>query len=453
MESVMENNNQDNEFLTERLKRRPLNRRKLLWRMLITVLLAILFGVVASATILLLEPIISERMYPEEEPVAERINFPEDIIEEEILPEDMIADERGLFELYQAQEAENSPDVLIVDDDHIREIAAEIVEMSIVGIDEYLAISEALSSISNEARRALVTVTGQTSDVSWINHVFENEGRTTGVIVGATSLEIMVLANLRTIYDADEILLTFINNRQFTANLKQYDSETGLGILTVRPGVLDESTLRQIKVIDLGNSSSVLMASAPVIAIGRVIGNTDSASHGYITSAAAPLYKEDAAYRLLTTDIYGNVNASGILVNMAGQVVGIIDNSFNAPDARNIVSAIGISELKRLIETMCNNMEKPYFGIVGMDVTPEANENWDVPFGVYITEVRLDTPAMDAGLQSGDVIVKMNEVEIRSFYGFAHVLFDTEPGEGIEITAMRQGPEGFVEFECEVIVR
>ena len=449
----MENNNQDNEFLTERLKRRPLNRKKLLWRMLTTVLLAILFGVVASATILLLEPIISERIYPDEEPATELINFPDDIIEEEILPEDMIADERGLFELYQAQEAENSPDVVVVDDDHIREIAAEIVEMSIVGIDEYLAISEALSRISNEARRALVTVTGQTSDVNWINHAFENEGRTNGVIVGATSTEIMVLANLRGIYDADEILLTFINNRQFTANLKQYDDDTGLGILSVRPGALDENTLRMIKVIDLGNSSSILVSAAPVIAIGRVVGNTDSASHGYITSAGAPLYMEDAAYRLLTTDIYGSAYASGILVNMSGQVVGIIDNSFNTTDARNIVSAIGISELKRLIETMCNNMEKPYFGIVGMDVTQEANDNWGVPFGVYITEVRLDTPAMDAGLQSGDVIVKMNEVDVRSFYGFVHVLFGAEPGDGIAITAMRQGPEGFVEFESEVIVR
>ena len=82
-----EQNNQ-NDFLIEKIKERPINRKKLLRRTIITVTMAVIFGLIACVTFLVLEPVISNWLYPEEEPQI--VVFPED--REEMSPEEMLAE-------------------------------------------------------------------------------------------------------------------------------------------------------------------------------------------------------------------------------------------------------------------------------------------------------------------------------------------------------------------------
>jgi len=451
MENSETNVNHDPEFLKEKLKQRPLNRRKLLRRMLITVLMAVIFGTVASVTILLMQPIISEYLYPvEDEP--ERIVFPEEIVVEEILPEDMIADEREMQELQWVLELEALTD--FIDYDIVRQIANDVAgdyfKRKEFGIDEYISINRALMEISNEVMKSLVTVTGVTADVNWINRVFENRIQTKGTIIMETIRDILIVADISQIRNADSIMLTFVDGAQYQATIRQYDRTTGLAILSVPRWRLDNTTLDAIKTIELGNSAALNVKGIPIIAVGRIINNANSTCVGSITSASINIHKVDATYRLLTTDIYGSTNASGILVNLRGQLIGIINNSYNTSDVRNIVSAVGISELRNLLVLMMNNEKKPYLGITGIEVTTEA-QIAGVPRGAYITEVIIDSPAMDAGLQSGDIIVKIEEADIVTFIGLVNTLFDYKPGQPIKMTIKRQGVEDYHEFEVEVI--
>lgn len=448
-----QNNNHDPEFLKEKLKQRPLNRRKLLRRMLLTVLMAVIFGTVASVTIILLEPAINKYLYPPEDEL-DIIPFPEDIIEvdEEILPEDMIADENEMLELHLALEAENNPPPELVDFDYdlVQKIASDIVNKKVFGVDEYLTINKELLEISKEAQKSLVTVSGLTSGINWMNNPFENKVQTTGVIVGTTSgREILVLANITAIKNSDSIELAFVNDRNYPAEIKNYDDETGLAILSVLRVQLDAATLEAIKPIKFGSSAALSITGMPVIAIGRIIANANSIYNGYITSANSPIDKVDATYKLLTTDLYGSTNASGILINMKGDAIGIIDSGYNTSDARNIISAIGISELNNLILAMMYNRDKPYLGIKGSDVPAEAYEA-GVPRGAYVTDVVSDSPAMEAGLQRGDIIVKIEEADIITFLGLVNTLFDYRPDQVIRMTVKRQGLDEYQEFEIVI---
>ena len=449
-----QNNNHDPEFLKEKLKQRPLNRRKLLRRMLLTVLMAVLFGTVASVTILLLEPAISKYLYPPEDEL-EIIPFPEDVIEvgEEILPEDMIADENEMLELHLALEAENNPPPELVDFDYdlVQKIASDIVNKKVFGIDEYLTINKALLEISKEAQKSLVTVSGLTAGINWMNNPFENKVQTSGVIVGTTSgREILVLANIASLIDSDSVELTFVNDRNYPAEIKNYDKETGLAILSVLRSQLGPATLEAIEAIQFGSSAALSITGMPVIAIGRLVADANSTYKGFITSASKAIDKVDATYKLLTTDLYGSTDASGILINMKGQAIGIIDSGYNTSDARNIISAVGISELNYLILAMMYNRDKPYLGIKGSDVPPEAHEA-GVPRGAFVTDVISDSPAMEAGLQRGDIIVKIAEADITTFLGFVNTLFDYRPEQVIRITVKRQGLEEYQEFEIDII--
>ena len=80
-----ENHNQGTDFMKETIKQRPLNRKKLIRRTLITAAMAVIFGLVACLTFLLLEPVISNKLYPEEEP--SQVVLVEETKEDEILPE------------------------------------------------------------------------------------------------------------------------------------------------------------------------------------------------------------------------------------------------------------------------------------------------------------------------------------------------------------------------------
>jgi serine protease Do len=172
-----------------------------------------------------------------------------------------------------------------------------------------------------------------------------------------------------------------------------------------------------------------------------------------LTSKGSYIYMTDQNYEMLTTDIYGSSDATGIIVNLKGEVLGIIDQSHNSSDMKNIISAIGISDIKRSIERMSNGRTRAFLGINGADVTAEANEQSGVPIGAYVTGIIMDSPAMNAGIQSGDVIVRIDDKEIRSFSNYTEYMESSTPDTTVNVVIMRQSGEEYRELTLEVTLK
>ena len=96
------------------------------------------------------------------------------------------------------------------------------------------------------------------------------------------------------------------------------------------------------------------------MALGSPMGTSGSVCYGMVTSVGAVVDQADAAYKTIVTDIYGSSNATGVLINMDGMVIGIIDNVLSSGDKGNLLTAYGISELKRTIEKMSNDKKRAY---------------------------------------------------------------------------------------------
>ena len=96
--------------------------------------------------------------------------------------------------------------------------------------------------------------------------------------------------------------------------------------------------------------------------------------------------------------ILGSTDGSGILVNLDGEIVGIIAQSYSAK-GNNVVTGIAISQIKKLIENLSNNVSRAYIGIRGQDVTEELSDKTGIPKGVLISRVADDSPAMMAGMK------------------------------------------------------
>ena len=109
-----------------------------------------------------------------------------------------------------------------------------------------------------------------------------------------------------------------------------------------------------------------------------------------------------------------------------------------------------ISDLKAVIEHLCNNQDIVYLGITGMNVTKEVQEEQNLPEGVYVTGVEMDSPAMTAGIQSGDIIVDISGQEVKSLDQIQELLLNFSVDQNISIKVMRQGKEGLTEIVYSV---
>lgn len=426
----------DSDFITEKIKQRPIDKKKLLRRTMITAAMAVIFALVACLTFLILEPVLSNWLYPEEEPAP--IELPAET--EEMLPEDMIVDDSEMVQ-------EEPPAEVKLQDEQI----AQVLDNISLDVDDYLAMYNGLAAAAREAAKSVVTVTGSVSNLDWFNDPYESKDQTSGIIVADQGKEIFILVNYENLEDAETIMVTFGSGEQVQAQLKLRDSNTKLAVISVAESDVNKETLEGIVLANLtGSSSNSAIVGKPVIAVGSPLGTSDSVCYGIVTSNNTTLNMIDSYYKVITTDIYGSGDASGVLVNLSGQVLGIIDNTHNSEDMKNLVSAIGITELRRKIEKMSNEKEQAYLGTYGTDVTIDANERLGVPYGAYITEIELDSPAMAAGIQSGDIITAIGEKEIKTYGDLVGAMIELQPNESVTITLMRQGPEEYTQMEVDV---
>jgi serine protease Do len=139
-------------------------------------------------------------------------------------------------------------------------------------------------------------------------------------------------------------------------------------------------------------------------------------------------------------------------MDMNGQVIGIITMKEGASEMGNAVCAYGISELKKVITKMGNAGEIPYLGIIGTDVTEDIHITQGVPFGAFIKEIYMDSPAMLAGIQRGDVITAVNDKSVDRFATYTNAIMNAHPGDSLSITVMRPAQDEYkgMIFKVEV---
>lgn len=417
------------DFLREKIKQKPVNKKKLLRRTVITVVMAVVFGLVACFTFLILEPLISNKLYPEEE--AEEVQFPEETASEEMKPEDMLIEEEVLQEEAAASEEKET--------EHIEEILSQVE----FGLEDYKSLYEQLAALADTASRSIVTVTGVSSDVDWFNDTYENEAKASGVIVANNGKAMLILVSESALSGAESIEVTFCDQAKAQAEVLQRDSISGLAVLSVSLLAIEEETMDVIDIAKLGSSNKADLLGSPVIALGSPLGTGGSISYGIVTSAGTYIDQPDSAFKMIMTDIYGSSSATGVLIDLNGMVIGVIDSAAVSSDMPNLLTAYGITELKKTIERMSNNKECGYLGIHGCDVPPEVAEDMqtEIPAGAYIKKIEMDSPAMAAGIQSGDVVIGANETEVLSYADLLKVLGNTEPQDTLTLMISRQGRE------------
>jgi len=198
--------------------------------------------------------------------------------------------------------------------------------------------------------------------------------------------------------------------------------------------------------VTLGNSDELRVGEI-VIAIGNPYGLQQTVTMGVVSAKgrSIPTGIEGHVYRnFIQTDTAINPgNSGGPLLNIKGEVVGI--NTAIIPYAQGIGFAIPINIAKRNIDDLINlgKVIRSWLGVYIQEVTPEIAEQFDLTEakGVLVGDVIGDSPAEEAGIKRGDIIVRVNDEEVNSPEELQDKIRSVEIGEKANVEVMRESKE------------
>ena len=410
---------QEFSFVKEKIKKQPFYQNKTLRRAALQLIFSVVCGAVACFVFVIVHPWM-ERTFGEQE--MTEITIPQEE-EEETVTE-------------HQEETEDEEPVVITEP---RELEVE----------DYADLYTKLKEVADTAGKSLVTVTASSSGTDWFNETYESRRELSGLLVGNNGVELLILAPYSQVEGADTLQAAFADGSTLAAVLKNYDSVTDLAVLSVNLADVEEDTLESIRMAELGSSKS-LKAGEPVIAVGSPAGIAGSVKYGNLVASGYKVSVIDGEYGLLITDMERSEKGSGVLLNLSGQVIGLLEDSYLNSSNEGALTAYAISDMKDIIEHLSNSQDLVYMGIHGTDVTEEISEAQGIPAGVYVTGMEADSPAMNSGIQAGDIITEINGKTITSLSQIREMLLKFSREQVIQVVVMRQGKDGYKEIECSV---
>ena len=241
------------------------------------------------------------------------------------------------------------------------------------------------------------------------------------------------------------------------ANIKGTDPSKDLAIVAVPLESIKDSTMESIAIATLGDSNEVQVGE-PAIAIGNALGYGQSVTTGIISATNRQIDMDGFNSELIQTDAAINPgNSGGALLNANGAVIGINTAKINSTVAEGMGYAIPISDASEVLTALMNretrtrvsDEERGYLGITGQDVSSDIGEAYNMPTGVYISEVTEGSGADQAGLSRGSIITGMEGVTIDSMETLQDQLSYYAVGETVELTV--QVPASGGEYEEQTV--
>ncbi len=314
--------------------------------------------------------------------------------------------------------------------------------------------SEDLSGVSSNVMPSIVSITGkfETTSQSWFGQTqsSESEGVGSGIIIGKKDGKILIATNNHVVVDAKSLSVGFVDGKSASATIRGTDSDADLAVVEVNTKDMKASTLKKIAVITLGDSSK-LKTGERAIAIGNALGYGQSVTGGYISALNRQVQLTDKTMTLIQTDAAINPgNSGGALLNSKGELIGINTVKYSSEDVEGMGYAIPINTAKPIINKLIKNeatseSEQAYLGVSGQTIDSSMASQFDMPSGVYVQQVIKSSPAQEAGISAGDVIVSIDGSSVSTMDGLKEKISNLKAGKKVKIVVKRQNQMGTYE--------
>lgn len=320
-----------------------------------------------------------------------------------------------------------------------------------------------VSAIVERAMPSVVAINSVTQKEiqNWFgqSQIYEGRGSGSGIIVGESDTELLLVTNKHVIEGASSLSVSFCDNESADAHIKGTDSENDLAVLAVSLDQISDDTKSKIASATLGDSDALKVGQG-VIAIGNALGYGQSVTVGYISALDREVHTDEQTTRnLLQTDAAINPgNSGGALLNMQGELVGINSAKYSSTDVEGMGYAIPISKVKDIINEMMTmktrvQIEKErqgYLGIQGTDIDANTSNLYGMPQGVFVYKIVEGGAAASSDLKEKDIITKFDGQSVKSMAELKDMLIYYAGGDSIELTVQSLKDGEYVERQVTI---
>ncbi len=284
-------------------------------------------------------------------------------------------------------------------------------------------------------------------ETDWFGEPLESAVSESGILIGDNGVELLVLVSAGSAAQADRIDVTVGKTTIQDVSVLSTDAEYDLSMLSVPLEKCLASDRRSVEYTVFGESKAV-KAGDPVILVGSPDGYMGTYRFAMVTNTGNFAYVTDNRFEIYNTDLPENALGSGVFVNTAGEVVGILTHGFKEARNENITTMIAVDGVRNAILSLANGTARNYLGVVTTETPAGVLKKLDIKYGLYVTEVKAGSPAEAAGIKKGDILVKIGDKELKTADVIYDIISETEAGETLTITLIRNTkPE-----EVEVVI-
>ena len=326
-----------------------------------------------------------------------------------------------------------------------------------------------VSDVVEKVMPAMVSIVNnftETANVFGQQYTQEEAASGSGIIVGKTDDELLIVSNNHVVESADTLTVTFIDGSEAQAQVKGLDSDMDLAVIAVSLNDLSDDTKNAITVATLGSSDDLKLGE-PVIAIGNALGYGQSVTNGIVSALNREITLENGSTGLENgstgTFIQTNAainpgNSGGALLNMNGEVIGINSNKIGGTAVEGMGYAIPITSaspiiadlMERQTRTKVAEDEVGYIGISPQEVISQISQMYNMPEGIYVVSVEEGSAAANAGIMKGDIITKFDGSSISSYSDLQKMLQYYAAGDSVTITVQRPQNGEYVSIELNL---
>ena len=296
------------------------------------------------------------------------------------------------------------------------------------------------------------------------SNTVESVNAGTGEIIGETDDQLIIATNQHVIADSTTLSVAFIDESAATAYVLGEDASTDLAVIAVNKSDLSESTLEAIRVLAVGSSDELVVGES-VVAIGNALGYGQSVSAGVVSAKNRALADENGNTEgtengLIQTDAAINPgNSGGALLNMKGELVGINSAKYADTDVEGMGYAIPITDALPILQSLQNGEPASghesasngvRLGITGATVTEINAGYYDLPQGVYVSEVESGSAAANGGVMAGDIITAIGDTPVRTIENLSQALTGYSAGDSAVLKVCREQSGTYTEGELTV---
>ena len=319
-----------------------------------------------------------------------------------------------------------------------------------------------VATIAKNAMPSIVSITNMS--VQEVQSFFggtqqqESTSVGSGIIIGQTDSELLILTNNHVVEGNEKLTVSFVDNESVEANVKGTDSTKDLAVVAVKISDVKDSTMDEIAVATMGDSSK-LEVGEQVVAIGNALGYGQSVTSGIVSASERTLDGYEGGTLIQTDAAINPGNSGGALLNSNGEVIGINTAKVATDSVEGMGYAIPISDASDTIQNLMNQetktkvseAEQGYLGIQGVDVSDESAKMYNMPTGVYISDVVKNGGAQQAGLTKGSVITGLEGTTISDMNSLKEQLQYYRVGDKVKVTVQVPGNNGeYTEKTVEV---